>query len=50
MQLKSDKALVQKLREMKVRHAEVIVSMQGGIVKNQIMLPEEEANVQKECA
>jgi hypothetical protein len=30
--LKSDKVLVQKLRDMKVRHAEVIVSMQGGVV------------------
>lgn len=24
--------------------------MQGGIIQNQVMLPEEEANVQKECA
>ena len=48
--LKNDKVLVQKLREMKVRHAEIIASMQGGMIHpNQILLPEEEANVQKEC-
>jgi hypothetical protein len=49
--LKNDKVLVQKLRELKLRHAEVIVSMQGGLMQqSHILLPEEEANVQKECA
>ena len=46
--VKCDKILVQKIRDLKNRHSEIISSLSGGLGVASQLTPQDEVNIEKE--